>query len=143
MFISDFRNIDNRLKIVLIICAYSELRCLPIPQTTANVANLQGWVSYLILSLILSILKIQSPSLIREFEQIERLTTQLNIAEQDNAELKSTISHMERIMELERQDRLDTEQKTLELLGDVKKKWTRAEEERMECVKTELGQLKS
>ena len=101
--------------------------------------NSIGFLSYFDLK---SILIIQLPSLIREFEQIERLTTQLNIAEQDNAELKSTISHMERIMELERQDRLDTEQKTLELLGDVKKKWTRAEEERMECVKTELGQLK-
>ena len=101
--------------------------------------NFIGFLSYFDFK---SILKIQLPSLIREFEQIERLTTQLNIAEQDNAELKSTISHMERIMELERQDRLDTEQKTLELLGDVKKKWTRAEEERMECVKTELGQLK-
>ena len=81
-------------------------------------------------------------SSVREFEQIERLTTQLNIAEQDDGELKATISHMERIMEIERTDRLNTEQKTLELLADVKKKWARAEEERMEVVKTELAEEK-
>ena len=41
-------------------------------------------------------------------------------------------------MEIERQDRLDTQNKTMELLTDVKKKWARAEEERMELVKAEL-----
>ena len=39
-------------------------------------------------------------------------------------------------------DRAETEQRTLELLNDVRKKWTRAEEERMEKVKGELGQTK-
>ena len=81
-------------------------------------------------------------SSVREFEQIERLTSQLAIADQDNAELKSTIKHMERIMEIERQDRLATEQKTLELLADVKNKWARAEEERMEVVRAELTEVK-
>ena len=37
--------------------------------------------------------------------QVEKLTTQLNMAEQDNAELKSTVRNMERILEIERQDR--------------------------------------
>lgn len=81
-------------------------------------------------------------SSVREFEQIERLTAQINIAEQDNSELKAQLSHMERILDIERQDRLDTEQKTLELLADVKKKWTRAEEERMEVVRAELAEEK-
>ena len=81
-------------------------------------------------------------SSVREFEQNERLTTQLNIAEQDNSELKAQLSHMERIMEIERKDRLATEQKTLELLADVKKKWARAEEERMEVVRAELTEEK-
>ena len=81
-------------------------------------------------------------SSVREFEQIERLTSQLAIADQDNAELKSTIKHMERIMEIERQDRLATEQKTLELLADVKNKWARAEEERMEVKEAELTEVK-
>ena len=49
---------------------------------------------------------------------------------------------MERIMEIERQDRLSTETKTLELLADVKKKWARAEEDRMEVVKVELAEEK-
>ena len=78
----------------------------------------------------------------REFEQVEKLTTQLNIAEKDNAELKSTISHMERILELERQDRASIEEKTLEVLSDVKKKWTKGEEERMEIVRAELAEQK-
>ena len=82
-----------------------------------------------------------SPS-VREFEQLERLNQQLVIAEQDNIELKNTITHMERIMEIERQDRLSTETKTLELLADVKKKWARAEEDRMEVVKAELAEEK-
>jgi hypothetical protein len=37
--------------------------------------------------------------------QEEKLTTQLNMAEQDNSELKSTVRNMERILEIERQDR--------------------------------------
>ena len=37
-----FKTFGNRLKIVLIICAHSELRFLPIPQTTATVTKLQG-----------------------------------------------------------------------------------------------------
>ena len=45
-------------------------------------------------------------------------------------------------MEIERQDRLSTETKTLELLADVKKKWARAEEDRMEVVKAELAEEK-
>jgi len=75
---------------------------------------------------------------VRDFEQVEKLTAQLNIAEQDNAQLKSTIGNVERILEIERQDRAATEQKTLTLLADVRKKWARAEEERMEVVKSEL-----
>jgi hypothetical protein len=75
---------------------------------------------------------------VRDFEQVEKLSTQLNIAEQDNAQLKSTIANVERILEIERQDRAATEQKTLQLLADVRKKWARAEEERMEVVKSEL-----
>lgn len=75
---------------------------------------------------------------VRDFEQVEKLTGQLNIAEQDNLQLKSTIANVERILEIERQDRAATEQKTLQLLADVRKKWARAEEERMEVVKTEL-----
>ena len=81
-------------------------------------------------------------SSVREFEQVEKLSTQLNIAEQDNAELKATISHMERILEMERQDRAAMEEKTLGVLSDVKKKWSRAEEERMEVVRAELTEQK-
>ena len=81
-------------------------------------------------------------SSVRDFEQVEKLTTQLNIAEQDNAELKATISHMERILEMERQDRAAMEEKTLGVLADVKKKWSRAEEERMEVVRAELTEQK-
>ena len=66
---------------------------------------------------------------------MEKLTTQLNMAEQDNAELKSTVKNMERILEIERQDRAATEQKTITLLEDVRRKWSRAEEERMEVVR--------
>eukprot|EP00092_Neocalanus_flemingeri_P040694 GFUD01044305.1.p1 GENE.GFUD01044305.1~~GFUD01044305.1.p1 ORF type:complete len:1862 (+),score=644.25 GFUD01044305.1:78-5663(+) len=79
---------------------------------------------------------------VRDFEQVEKLTAQLNIAEQDNAQLKSTIANVERILEIERQDRASTEQKTLQLLTDVRKKWARAEEERMEVVKSELVEEK-
>merc|ERR1719186_307058 len=75
---------------------------------------------------------------VRDFEQVDKLTAQLNIAEQDNAQLKSTIANVERILEIERQDRAATEQKTLHLLIDVRKKWARAEEERMEVVKSEM-----
>ena len=81
-------------------------------------------------------------SSVRDFEQVEKLSTQLNIAEQDNAELKATISHMERILEMERQDRAAMEEKTLGVLADVKKKWSRAEEERMEVVRAELTEQK-
>jgi len=77
---------------------------------------------------------------VRDFEQVEKLSTQLSIAEQDNAELKSTIANIERILDIERQDRAATEQKTLHLLTDVRKKWARAEEERMEVVKSELAE---
>ena len=49
---------------------------------------------------------------------------------------------MERILELERQDRASMEEKTLEVLNDVKKKWSRAEEERMEVVRAELADQK-
>ena len=77
---------------------------------------------------------------IREVDQVEKLVVQLNIAEQDNAELKSTIANMERILEIERQDRANTEQKTLQLLTDVRKKWARSEEERMEVVKSDLAE---
>jgi len=79
---------------------------------------------------------------VRDFEQVEKLTTQISIAEQDNAQLKSTIANIERILEIERQDRAATEQKTLHLLEDVRKKWARAEEERMEVVKSELAEEK-
>ena len=74
--------------------------------------------------------------------QVEKLTTQLNMAEQDNAELKSTVKNMERILEIERQDRDATEQKTITLLEDVRRKWSRAEEERMEVVRRELSEEK-
>ena len=70
------------------------------------------------------------------------MTTQLNMAEQDNAELKSTVKNMERILEIERQDRAATEQKTITLLEDVRRKWSRAEEERMEVVRRELSEEK-
>ena len=73
---------------------------------------------------------------------MEKLTTQLNMAEQDNAELKSTVKNMERILEIERQDRAATEQKTITLLEDVRRKWSRAEEERMEVVRRELSEEK-
>ena len=73
---------------------------------------------------------------------MEKLTTQLNMAEQDNAELKSTVKNMERILEIERQDRAATEQKTITLLEDVRRKWSRAEEERMEVVRRELAEEK-
>ena len=64
------------------------------------------------------------------------------MAEQDNAELKSTVKNMERILEIERQDRAATEQKTITLLEDVRRKWSRAEEERMEVVRAELTEEK-
>ena len=70
------------------------------------------------------------------------MTTQLNMAEQDNAELKSTVKNMERILEIERQDRAATEQKTITLLEDVRRKWSRAEEERVEVVRRELSEEK-
>merc|ERR1719319_1142693 len=76
---------------------------------------------------------------VRDTEQVEKLTTQLNMAEQDTAELKSTVKNMERILEIERQDRAATEQKTISLLEDVRRKWSRAEEERMEVVRAELA----
>ena len=37
-----FKTLDNRLKIVLIICAHSDLRCLLIPQTTSMMAKFWG-----------------------------------------------------------------------------------------------------
>ena len=77
---------------------------------------------------------------IREFEQVEKLSTQLSLAEEDNAQLKATIAHIERILEIERQDRVATENKTIQLLTDVKNKWSKAEEERMRVVKSELAE---
>ena len=40
---------------------------------------------------------------VREFEQVEKLTTQLNIAEQDNGCLKASVANLERILEQEKQ----------------------------------------
>ena len=39
----------------------------------------------------------------REFEQVEKLTTQLNIAEQDNGLLKASVANLERILDQEKQ----------------------------------------
>lgn len=47
---------------------------------------------------------------------------------------------MDRIKEIDSQDSLSTEQKTLEQLADDKKKWARGAENRMEVVKAELDE---
>merc|ERR1719187_2748554 len=64
------------------------------------------------------------------------------MAEKEILELKSTIKNTERILEIERQDRASTEHKTLQVLADVRKKWAKAEEQRMEELRTELTEVK-
>ena len=51
----------------------------------------------------------------RDFQQSEKLATQLAMAEKEILELKSTIKNTERILEIERQDRASTEHKTLQV----------------------------
>ena len=47
----------------------------------------------------------------------------LQMAEKECAELRTTVSRLERLLKLEREERELNERKTLELLSDVKKKW--------------------
>lgn len=46
-------------------------------------------------------------------------------------ELRTTVSRLERLLSLEREERNSNEKKTLELLGDIKKKWHDREEQRL------------
>jgi len=74
----------------------------------------------------------------REFEVTEKLTKDLAMAENDNTQLKTNIKNLERMIEIERQERSATEHKTLQVLADVRKKWAKSEEEKLEKLRTQL-----
>ena len=56
----------------------------------------------------------------RDFEATEKLTYELSMAENENTQLKTNIKNLERVLEIERQERSATEHKTLQVLQDVR-----------------------
>ena len=56
------------------------------------------------------------------------------LAEKECEELKTTVSRLERLINIEREERTATEKQTLELLEDVKKKWHDRTEDRVQKV---------
>ena len=56
------------------------------------------------------------------------------LAEKECEELKTTVSRLERLINIEREERKVTEKQTLELLEDVKKKWHERTEDRVQKV---------
>ena len=65
------------------------------------------------------------------FEKEEHLR---KLAEKECDELKTTVSRLERLINIEREERKDTEKQTLDLLEDVKKKWHERTEDRVQKV---------
>ena len=65
------------------------------------------------------------------FEKEEHLR---KLAEKECEELKTTVSRLERLINIEREERKVTEKQTLELLEDVKKKWHEKTEDRVQKV---------
>ena len=65
------------------------------------------------------------------FEKEENLR---KLAEKECDELKITVSRLERLINIEREERKVTEKQTLELLEDVKKKWHERTEDRVQKV---------
>ncbi|XP_023331360.1 citron Rho-interacting kinase, partial [Eurytemora carolleeae] len=74
----------------------------------------------------------------RDFEATEKLTYELSMAENENTQLKTNIKNLERVLEIERQERSATEHKTLQVLQDVRNKWAKKEEEKLDKLRTEL-----
>jgi chromosome segregation ATPase len=61
-----------------------------------------------------------------------------NLCQQESKELRGTIGKLEKLLEIERQERSMAEKKSLELLTDLKKKWQEREEERVEQIQNAL-----
>ena len=59
------------------------------------------------------------------------------LCEQENKELRTTIARLEKLLQLEREERGVCEKKTLELLRDVKVKWQQREEARVDDIRKE------
>jgi len=60
------------------------------------------------------------------------------LAEKECEELKTTVSRLERLINIEREERKVTEKQTLELLEDVKKKWHERTEDRVQKMRADL-----
>ena len=65
------------------------------------------------------------------FEKEEQLR---KLAEKECEELRTTVSRLERLIKIERDERSASEKQTLELLEDVKKKWHERTEDRVQKV---------
>lgn len=65
------------------------------------------------------------------FEKEEHLR---KLAEKECEELRTTVSRLERLINIEREERKVTEKQTLDLLEDVKKKWHERTEDRVQKV---------
>ena len=63
------------------------------------------------------------------------------LAEKECEELRTTVSRLERLINIEREERKVTEKQTLELLEDVKKKWHERTEDRVQKVTNFIGDL--
>merc|ERR1711902_458388 len=60
------------------------------------------------------------------------------LAEKECEELRTTVSRLERLINIEREERKVTEKQTLELLEDVKKKWHDRTEDRVQKLRDDL-----
>jgi len=60
------------------------------------------------------------------------------LAEKECEELRTTVSRLERLINIEREERKVTEKQTLELLEDVKKKWHERTEDRVQKMREDL-----
>ena len=65
---------------------------------------------------------------------IEKEEQLRKLAEKECEELRTTVSRLERLINIEREERKVTEKQTLELLEDVKKKWHERTEDRVQKV---------
>jgi len=69
------------------------------------------------------------------FEKEEHLR---KLAEKECEELRTTVSRLERLINIEREERKVTEKQTLDLLEDVKKKWHERTEDRVQKMRADL-----
>ncbi|CAB4062327.1 unnamed protein product [Lepeophtheirus salmonis] len=60
------------------------------------------------------------------------------LCEKESEELRRTVSRLERLLALEREERNANEEKAIELLTDVKRQWQEREEIRIQRMRTEV-----